>query len=286
MNIKILTDTSCGMSREEVKSLGYEMIALPFVIDEKEYDEDSIARDKFYELIKDANEIHTSQASLETLEKKLDEMLITCDHVIYLPITSGLSGSFQSANVLLSEDKYKDKVTIIDHRTISVLQKAMMSDVANLIKKGFAPKEIKEKIEANSGNHRIYIAVDTLDYLKKGGRVSALAATVGNLLSIKPILFSDGGKFDVVKKVRSIKAAEEAMIELTMNDYKERFSSEDISHFSVGSAYTKCIDEENKFVEMIKNAFGTDVMVEELPLVVGCHIGEGAVAMALYKHVM
>ena len=141
MKIRILTDTSCGILKKEAESLGYEMINLPFLFDDKEYVEESLSNDEFYEKLKYCNEVHTSQASLEIVANKLDEMLKTCDYIIYLPITSGLSGSYQSANVLVSDDKYKDKVTVIDHKTISVLQRSLLSEVKDLIDKGVEPKK-------------------------------------------------------------------------------------------------------------------------------------------------
>lgn len=285
MKIRILTDTSCGIAKEEAESLGYEVITLPFLFDDKEYVEGSLSNDEFYEKLKSCSEVHTSQASLEVVANKFDEMLKTCDHIIYLPISSGLSGSYQSTNVLVTDDKYKDKVTVIDHKTISVLQRALLLEVKNLIDKGVEPKKIKELVEANAKNNRIYIAVDTLEYLKKGGRVSPLVAAVGNLLNIKPILFSDGGKFDVVKKVRSMKLAGETIKELIKNDLNELFNGESIDRFSIGVSFTKNVDEASKYKDSVEEEFGVKAVFDELPQVVGCHIGEGAIAMAIYKYV-
>lgn len=283
MKVKILTDTSCGLSRKEAESLGYEMIALPFMLDEKEYDDDVITKDEFYAKLRESSEIHTSQAPMEIVMKKFDELLSTYDHIIYLPITSGLSSTYQNGVALSSDDKYKGKITCIDHRTISVLQRTMLSDVKRLIDKDVKPDRIKELVEANAKNNRIYIAVDNLDYLKKGGRVSPLVATIGNILNIKPILFSDGGKFDAVKKVRSVKAAEDGIKELLLKDLHEVLGLDDFSKVSVGASYTECTDEINKFKADIEQSFGVKVVCDELPSVVGCHIGPGAVAAALYK---
>lgn len=283
-NVAILTDTSLGISRKEAEFLGYNMIALPFILDEKEYDDDNISKDNFYEKLEQANDIHTSQASSENIRKRLDLLLEKYDKIMYFPITSGLSGSYLSALAIISENKYKDKVIVVDHKTISVLQRAMLEDVKKMIDVGVDLFEIKKLIEENAKNNRIYISVDTLEYLKKGGRVSSIVATVGNLLSIKPILFSNGGKFEVIKKVRGLKVAEDTMQDLLKKDIKELFN-DDISDLSIAGAYTKCVEEANSYKDRMEKIFNTKIVFDELPSVVGCHIGAGAVAISIYKRV-
>jgi DegV family protein with EDD domain len=286
MKVKILTDTSCGLSREEAKSLGYEMVALPFLLDEVEYDEDKLTKKEFYEKLKESNDIHTSQAPIPLVTDAFDRLLKENDYVIYLPITSGLSSSYESIlPVIDSNDVYKERVVVMDHKTISVLQRGMLADVKRLIDKGVDLKKIKELVEANAKNNRIYIAVDTLDYLKKGGRVSALSATVGSILNIKPVLFSNGNKFEVVKKARGLKAAEESILNFVLNDMNSMFPGEPIDNFVMGVAYTECIDEAENFRKEVSDAFETKVVLDELSTVIGCHIGAGAVAAAIYKKV-
>ena len=284
MNTAILTDTSCGISREEIKALGYEMIALPFLLDEVEYDEDKLTKKEFYEKLKQSKDIHTSQAPVKVVVEMFDRLLNDYDKILYFPITSGLSSSYQSILPIV-EEEYKDKVIVVDHKTISVVQRAMLEDVSSMLKKGVDPVEIKTKVEANAKNTRVYIAVDTLDYLRKGGRVSALSAAVGNILNIKPILFSNGNKFEVVKKARGLKQAEDEMINLVSNDIKEFFGNEPIENFRIGVAYTECIDEATKFKNVVTETFKTEVALDELSTVIGCHIGTGAVAAAIYKKI-
>lgn len=286
MKTAILTDTSSGISREEAKSLGYELIALPFVLDEIEYDEDKLSKTEFYEKLKQSKEIHTSQAPIELVTKTFDKLLEDNDYVIYLPITSGLSSAYQNIIPIIdSEDSYKDRVIVIDHKTISVLQRAMLLDVKRLIDKGMESLKIKELVEANAKNNRIYIAVDTLEYLKKGGRVSALSAAVGSILNIKPILFSNGNKFEVIKKARGFKAAEDEIKNLVIQDMKGMFNNESIEDFQVGVAYTECIDEAKAFRDTLKETLKADISLDELSTVIGCHIGAGAVAGAIYKRI-
>lgn len=286
MKIKILTDTSCGLSREEASSLGYEMVALPFLLDEVEYDEDKLTKKEFYEKLKESSDIHTSQAPIPLVTDAFDRLLKDNDYVIYLPITSGLSSSYESILPVIDSNKtYKERVVVMDHKTISVQQRGMLADVKRLIDKGVELKKIKELVEANAKNNRVYIAVDTLDYLKKGGRISALSATVGSILNIKPVLFSNGNKFEVVKKARGLKAAEDSILNFVLNDMNSMFPGESIDNFVMGVAYTECIDEANKFREVIADAFDTNVVMDELSTVIGCHIGAGAVASAIYKKV-
>ncbi|MBQ2204473.1 MAG: DegV family protein [Lachnospiraceae bacterium] len=285
MKIKILTDTSCGLSRTEAESLGYEMIALPFLLDDVEYDEDKLAKQDFYKKLKDSKDIHTSQAPISFVLDTFDRLLKEYDKIVYLPITSGLSSSYETALTLLEDERYKDKVVVINHKTISVLQREVLSDVKKLIDKGVDLAKIKTLAEENAKNNRIYIAVDTLEYLKKGGRVSSLAAVAGNLLNIKPILFSNGNKFEVVKKTRGLKAAEDEMINILRKDIDELFKDVPMDKLSIGAAFTECEDEALKFKNNLESAFNTKVVMDELSTVIGCHIGSGAVAATIYKHI-
>lgn len=286
MKVKILTDTSSGLSREEATSLGYEMVALPFLLDEVEYDEDKLSKKEFYEKLKESKDVHTSQAPIPLVTDAFDRLLEDNDYVIYLPITSGLSSSYDSILPIVdSDDKYRERVIVIDHKTISILQRGMLADVKRLVDKGVDLKRIKELVEANAVNNRIYIAVDTLEYLKKGGRISAVSATVGSILNIKPVLFSNGNKFEVVKKARGFKVAEESILNFVLNDMNTMFTGEPIENFNLGVAYTECIDEASKFKEKVEETFETSVYFDELSTVIGCHIGTGAVAAAIYKKV-
>ena len=285
MKIKILTDTSCGLSRNEAEQLGYEIIALPFILDEKEYDEDKLTNEEFYNELDKSNDIHTSQAPVEKVTSAFDKLLNENDMILYLPITSGLSSSYENALNIVEDEKYKNKVVVIDHKAISVVQRGMLSDVKKLVDSGVDPYRIKQLVEENAKYNRVYITVDTLDYLKKGGRVSALTAMAGNLLNIKPILFSNGNKFEVVKKVRGLKLAEEEMKQLVKNDLDTLLNGVPMEKISMGVAYTGCLDEAEKYKQSVEESFGTKVYFDELSKVIGCHIGKGAVALAVYKHI-
>lgn len=286
MKIKILTDTSCGLSYDEAKNLGYEMLPLPFMLDNVEYDDYNIEKNDFYDKLVKCQNVHTSMASIEIVMKKFDELLDDNDYVLYFPISSGLSSAYSSMLTIIdSEEKYENRIIPIDHKTISVLQTEMLKDVTKMIEKNIEPKKIKELIEENAKNNRIYISVESLEYLKKGGRLNPLVATIGNLLSIKPILFSNGGQFDVIRKTRSVKMAEDEIKDLISKDIKDYFNNMDIEEFSLGVAYTKNEDEAREYQKRMKEYFSTDLDLKELPMIVGCHIGPGSIAMGLYKRI-
>ena len=283
MKIKVLIDTSSGISRKEANELGFELLALPFLLDDVEYDEDKLTKSEFYEKLKNAKEVHTSSATIENITKTVDKLLETCDAVLYFPITSGLSSSYDNAVAISEREKYKGKLIVVDHRTISVVERAMLMDVKKLLEKGLNALKIKELIEGNSKNNRVYIAVDTLEYLKKGGRISSLSSAIGSILNVKPVLFSNGGKFEVVRKARGFKAAEDELKNLVRNDFKEYFKDENMNDYVLGIAYTECIDEATKFKDIMEEEFGTKFILDELSTVIGCHIGTGAIAAAIYK---
>ena len=285
-NIKILIDSSSGLSQEECQENGYEIIGLPFMLDDEEYNDLTIDWDDFYKKLESASKINTSQANIEVVSDKIDEMLKTCDKVLYLPITSGLSSSY-NAGYLLSEEEYKGKVYCIDHRTISVPEVRLLSDVKAMIDKGLSASEIKEKVESKVKND-IWIVVDNFNYLKKGGRVDAVTATLGNILSIKPILYSDGGKFTAIKKERSIKNAFDSML-----DFEMEVLNNDLSklgkEYMVDVAYTKNIDLANEMKQKIHERFGVpldSINMYELPKVVGCHTGPNTIGTALYRKII
>lgn len=287
MKIKIVTDISCGLSFEEANDLGYEMIPIPFIIDGVEYDDTNIDHDEFYEKLKNAKEVHTSQASIDKLIYSFDTLLESNDEILYFPITSGLSSSYATAiSIINSEEKYKDRIKVVNHRTISVTQREMLNDVKRLINSGYNATQIKNMIEENAGNISVYISLETLTYLQKGGRLNIVVATVGNLLNIRPILYSDGGKFNMAQKARTLNKAYDMMNDLVSKDIKNKFSNIDKSKLSFGVAYTNCFDKAKEYKENVKKFFNIDnVIIDELPSAVSCHIGSGAIALAVYKKI-
>ena len=288
MKIGIVTDTSSGFDLETAKKNNIYLVPMSFTINNLEYDDFNLSKDDFYQLITEKCDLHTSQPSSTIISKIFDEALKENDKILYFPITSGLSSSYDTSVFLSNEEKYKGKVFPVDHRTISVALVSALKDCKRLVDKNLSPEKIKELFEKNAKNNSVYIMVETLDYLKRGGRVSPLVASIGNLLRIKPVMYSDGGSFDVVKKARSVEKAKEAIVEFVKNDIKNKFEDSDLSNYVIGVAHTRNIEEAEKFKEELANEFSglrDDIIINELPLILACHIGPNSLALAIYKKI-
>ena len=197
MKIAIMTDSNSGITQAEAKELGIYCIPMPFTIDGKEFEEDiNLTQEHFYEKLMGGAEVFTSQPTIGIIAKKWDEILKTHDAIIHNPMSSGLSGSCQTAMMMADEDQYKGKVFVVDSQRISVTQKADVLDALAMANKGYSAQEIYDYLMNNKMNATIYVTVDTLEYLKKGGRLSPAAATLAGLLKIKPILTIQGEKLD------------------------------------------------------------------------------------------
>lgn len=206
MKIAIMTDSNSGITQAEAKELGIYCIPMPFTIDGKEFEEDiNLTQEHFYEKLMGGAEVFTSQPTIGIIAKKWDEILKTYDAIIHIPMSSGLSGSCQTAMMMADEDQYKGKVFVVDSQRISATQKADVLDAIAMADKGYSAKEIYDYLMNNKMNATIYITVDTLEYLKKGGRLSPAAATLAGLLKIKPILTIQGEKLDKYGTSRTMK---------------------------------------------------------------------------------
>ena len=285
--IKVLIDSSSGLPLEECKKRDYEIIGLPFMLDDVEYDDLTITWDDFYSKLNTATKINTSQANIKIVVEKIDEMLENCDKVLYLPITSGLSSAYNTGYLLCEEEKYKGKVFCIDHRTISIPEVRLLDDISCMIESGLSATDIKEKVEKNAKND-IWIVVDNFNFLKKGGRVDAVTATIGNILNIKPILYSDGGKFKVVKKERSIKNALDVILDIEASSINNDLSKIG-KEYLIDVAYTKNIDLATEMRQEIHEKFNIpidNINMYELPKVVGCHTGPNTLGTAIYRKII
>lgn len=284
MRIAFLTDNGAGFSDEEVKNLGIHVLPLRYMIDDEEFS-DELSDDSFYDKIAKAKNIHTSQPSLEDISNAFDGILKYHDSLVYFTMSGSLSGTYNSALMLSEDEKYKDRVHVIDGRTISVLQKFEVLDGIKMITNGKSIQEVKEIFEKHRDQTSIYIMCDTLDYLKKGGRVSPMVAKVGGLLNVKPILYSSGGNFDMVKKVRSMQQGKDVLTQLIKHDIEHKFPD---SSVSIGVAYTKCRDEALAFRDRVKEEFpniAREIPVDPLVKFVACHIGPNAIGIAIYKNI-
>ena len=223
MKVAIITDSNSGITQEEGKQLGIRIVPMPFMINGEEYLEDiTLTQQEFYAKLGEGSDISTSQPSPESIMALWDEVLEEYDEIVHIPMSSGLSGSCQTA-MMLAED-YDGKVEVVNNQRISVTQRQSALDAKELAAKGMCAAEIKEKLEAVKFNSSIYITLDTLKYLKKGGRITPAAAALGTLLRLKPVLTVQGEKLDAFAKARTMKQAKSMMVAAITKDYWDKSS--------------------------------------------------------------
>ena len=285
MKIAISTDGNSGLTRKEAEELGITIIPTPIIIDGEIYLEDiSLTQELFYEKLTGNAQISTSQPSPDSLMEHWDKLLEDYDQVIYIPISSGLAAAYDTAYQLTqTEEKYKGKVFAIDNHRVSVTQKQSLLDVIKMVKEGKSAEEIVQWLTDTGMKSSIYIMVDTLTYLKKGGRLNPAVAFVGNLLKIKPVLQNHGQKFDQFTKARKISDAKAAMITAMRGDLETKFKDEyEAGKMALQVAHTQNLDAAMKFKAEIQEAFPNVefTFVDSLSLSVSCHIGPGALAVA------
>ncbi len=282
MNIAVMTDSNSGITQAQAKDLGVTVIPMPFTINHEAYEEDiNLTQDQFYQLIRDENtEILTSQPALGDLSKAWQKALEDHDAVIYIPMSSGLSGSCQSATMLASDDEFEGKVFVLDTQRISVTLRQNVYDALELVKQGKTAQEIADILVSRKMDATIYITVPTLTYLKRGGRITPAAATLGSLLKIKPILTIQGEKLDKFEQARTMKKARKIMIEAVKKDIAERHWDD----YDLFVAYTEDKEQADDYIEEIEAAFNHPVnWVDPLSLSVACHIGPNSLALAAAK---
>ncbi len=286
--VAILTDSNSGITQMEAKELGIRVIPMPFNIDGQEYLEDiNLTQADFYKMLEGGAKVSTSQPSIGYVNSIWDELLTEYDQVVYIPMSSGLSKSCESATISAKRD-YEGKVFVVDNQRISVTQRQSVLDAMQLAEKGYSGQEIHDKLVEVKFDSDIFIMVDTLDYLKKGGRITPAAAALGGMLKLKPILLIKGEKLDKFRmRNRSVDNAKEIMLNACIekiNGYlKDKDGRTDNVHLEVSYSGVDTT-EAKKFIEMIKEKFpGQEVVCEPLSLSVSCHIGPGALAMAISK---
>lgn len=282
--VGIVTDNSSGLTPEEASSLGVKLTYIPFLIDGEEYCENkNLTRKLFYEKLNSSARVSTSQPSQELVKNVWNEMLKEYDEVVYIPLSSGLSSSCQTAEFLSSE--YNGKVQVVNNKRVSVTLKMSVWEAIELAKQGKSAREIKQYLEKTSLNSSIYIMVPTLKFLKKGGRITATAAAIGSLLSIKPVLQIQGDKLDAYAKVLTVKQAKAKMINAIKKDIETRFNKLPSNQKLVISlAHTSVIgDDINEFEQEVRQEFNDyQIMFNDpLPLAIACHIGTGALAITI-----
>lgn len=284
--IAIVTDSNSGITQDQAKKMGVHVIPMPFYINETMYLEGvTLTQEEFYERLKNDEPISTSQPSPAEVCGLWDMLLKENDEIVHIPMSSGLSNSCETAMGLARD--YDGKVQVVDNQRISVTQYQSVADALALRDAGKSAAEIKEVLEAEKLESSIYITLETLKYLKKGGRITPAAAAIGTVLNLKPVLQIQGEKLDAYAKVRGKKQAKRVMLKAAQEDMQERFAEyKKEGLMCIEGAYTGNPEEAEEFKEEIEAAFpGHEVRMAPLSLSVACHIGHGALAVACTKKV-
>lgn len=277
----ITTDSNSGISQAEAQRLGLSVLPMPFYINDQLYLENiTLSQPEFYRFLEQDAEISTSQPSIASVTEFWDKALEDCDEIVHIPMSSGLSSSCETAMALAAAD-YPGRVWVVDNKRISWTQKQSVLEAMALARQGMEGREIKALLEEYALESSIYIAVDTLKYLKKGGRITPAAASIGAVFNIKPVLQIQGGKLDAFAKVRGMKQARARMIEAVQSDLAGRFAG---SPVYLRGAYTCTEEEALEWKAQLKAAFpGQEIYLDRLSLSVSCHIGAGAMAVVCCK---
>lgn len=276
--VAIMTDSNSGITQKEGAALGISVLPMPFIMNGDTYYEDiDLSQEEFYRRLTDGMDISTSQPSPESVLQMYDKLLETHDQVVHIPMSSGLSGSCQTAYMLAQD--YDGKVQVVNNQRISVTQRQSVMEALALAEAGKSAEEILEILEENKFNSSIYIMLDTLYYLKKGGRITPAAAALGTLLRLKPVLTIQGEKLDAFAKARTSSQGKNTMITALKNDIETRFGGD--SNVRVQVAHTQN-EEAAKLLaeELVKEFPGHEIVINPLSLSVACHIGPGALAVA------
>ncbi len=278
--IAIVTDSNSGITQAQAKTMGIYVVPMPFFIDEKLYFEDiTLTQKEFYGRLEADSDISTSQPSPGDVMELWEEVLKEYDEIVHIPMSSGLSSTCETS-MMLSKD-YDGRVQVVDNKRISVTMRQSVLDAVELAKKGKDAVQIKKILEKHALDASIYITVDTLKYLKKGGRITAAAAAIGTVLNLKPVLQIQGDKLDAFSKCRGFKQGKKTMLDAMEKDLLHRFEGQAVH---MQAAYTCSEEEAEKWKKEIEERFpNCEVHMDKLSLSIACHIGPGAMAIACTK---
>ena len=281
--VKIVTDSNSGITQKEAEKLGIFVLPMPFLIDGEEYFEDiNLTQAEFYEHLKSNANVLTSQPAIGNVTEFWNKLLTDDSELVHIPMSSGLSESCHTAEALAKN--YGGRVQVVDNQRISITQKQSVYDALKLANEGKSAAEIKEILLKTKFDSSIYIALDTLKYLKKGGRLTPAAALIGTLLGIRPVLQIQGEKLDAFKKVKTVRKAKEVMIAALDSDLKNRFTEYAANgEMQISVAHTANEAEAKLFAEELQATFRNVPVkfIDPLSLSVSCHIGPGSLACAL-----
>ena len=277
--IAVATDSNSGITQAMARDMGIRVLPMPFFINGELYFEDiTLTQAEFYEKLDQDADISTSQPAPGDVTDLWDELLKDYDQVIYIPMSSGLSASCETAQALAADEPYEGRVYVVDDQRISITQRQAVLDALEMARAGMTAPAIVDVLMREKLESSIYITVDTLKYLKKGGRVTPAGAALGSVLNIKPVLTIQGEKLDAFAKVRGMKAARLKMLDAMEKDIRERFAGHKVH---LWAAYTCSKEEAEDWSQQIRERFPDVPLLgaDPLSLSVACHIGKGAIAL-------
>ena len=281
MKIAVVTDSNSGITQAQAKEMGITVLPMPFMIDGETYYEDiTLTQEQFYQRLKDNSDISTSQPTPDSIMKLWDELLKEYDQIVHIPMSAGLSGSCATAMMLAGEDEYEGKVFVVDNHRISVTQYQSVKDAMMLADMGMDGAQIKKRLEETAADSVIFVTVDTLKYLKKGGRITPAAAALGTLLRIKPVLIILGEKLDSFAKARTMKQAKTMMMNSIQKELDERLHDSEYKDCHLAIAHSDNEEAALEFKKEVEERFpDADIYLAPLSLSIACHIGPGSLAL-------
>lgn len=282
--IAVVVDSNSGIGLEEAGKLGVTVLPMPFTIDGETYEEGiSLDQENFYRYQEAGSDIMTSQPSPEKVMSLWNQLLKEHEQIVHIPMSSGLSGSCQTA-LMLAED-YEGKVQVVNNQRISTTQRQSALNAVAMAQAGMDAVSIRQELERTKMDSSIYIMVDTLKYLKKGGRITPAAAALGTLLRIKPVLQIQGEKLDAFSKARTVKQAKSIMMSAVARDLETRYQDPEAEHTWLCVVHSQNYEAAREFAEELRQAYpGTpEILIASLSLSVACHIGPGSLAVTCEK---
>ncbi|MCI7795582.1 MAG: DegV family protein [Lachnospiraceae bacterium] len=281
MRIAVVTDSNSGITQKQAKEMEVFVLPMPFMIDGETYFEDiTLTQEDFYKRLGEDADISTSQPSPESVMNLWDDVLKDYDQLVHIPMSSGLSGSCETAMMLAEDEKYEGKVFVVNNQRISVTQLQSVKDAKLLISQGADAAKVKKRLEETKFDSSIFVTVDTLKYLKKGGRITPAAAILGTLLKIKPVLSIFGEKLDAYAKARTMKQAKLIMMNAIRKELETRLRDPECRHTHLAIAHTQNEEAAVEFMKEVQETYPeADIFIAPLSLSISCHIGPGCLAL-------
>lgn len=282
MKTAIVTDSNCGISQEKAKKYGVYVLPMPFYVDDELYFEGcTMSHEEFYLRQQAGSKIYSSQPSPADVMDLWDRVLEDHDELLYIPMSSGLSGSCATAQAIAQD--YDGKVLVADIGRVTVTQKAAVLEARKRVLAGETAAQILKELTYAKDDCQIFLTVEDLKYLRQGGRISASSAMLGNLLNIKPILSLEGAKVEAVGKVRGDKLARKKIIQSLEASLENKFHTDDLSEFYLAAAASMSPEDALAWKTQLEDHFGVRCSMSPIPLSLGCHLGHGTYGAALIK---